>query len=120
MLKEKQISEVTDELPVFQNLNVSDQSTVSASQSIVAAVENLIEVVGVNETKIFSQLTEQDYQELVRILDDLIDVVGEDENHMLAAVMDFISILIENYENENVPELINDSVSDSIMDVEIQ
>ncbi|MYB63783.1 hypothetical protein F4X73_03750 [Candidatus Poribacteria bacterium] len=96
-------------------MNVSDRSTVSASQSIVTAIENLIDVVGVNENNIFPQLTEQDYQELVRILDDLIDVVGEDENHLLAAVMDFISILIENYENENVPELIDDFVSDSII-----
>ena len=101
-------------------LNVSDRNSVPASQPLVAAVENLIEVVGVNETKIFSQLTEQDYQELVRILDDLIDVIGEDENHILAAIMDFISILIEKYENENVPELIDDFVSNSIVDVEIQ
>lgn len=78
----------------------------TASQSIVLAIENLIEVVGVNENNIFPQLTEQDYQELVRILDALIDGVGEDENHLLAAVMDFISILIEDYENENVPDLI--------------
>ena len=70
------------------------------------------------ENNFIPPLTEQDYQELVRILDDLIDVVGEDENHLLATVMDFISILIENYENENVPELIDDFVSDSIADVE--
>ncbi len=100
--------------------NISNRNSVSASQSIVTAIENLIEVVGVSETNLLPQLTEHDYQELVRILDDLIDVVGEDENHLLAAVMDFISILIDNYENENVPELIDDFVSDSIVDVEIQ
>ncbi len=73
---------------------------------LVPAVKNLIEAVGENETHLFVSLTESDYQELVKILDDLIDVVGNDENHILATVMDFISILIENYEDEHVPELI--------------
>ena len=30
---------------------------------------------------------------------------GEDENHSLASLMEILGILIENYEQENVPEL---------------
>ena len=41
------------------------------------------------------------------ILDDLIDVVGEDENHPLASLMEVIGVLIEKYEAEQVPELID-------------
>lgn len=80
-------------------------NTVPIFQSVVTAVENLIEAVGESEMHLFASLTERDYQELVRILDNLIDVVGEDENHILATMMDFISVLIENYEDEHVPEL---------------
>ena len=72
---------------------------------LVPALENLIEAVGDSETHLFTSLTDHDYQKLVKILDALIDVIGEDENHILVTVMDFISILIENYEDEHVPEL---------------
>jgi hypothetical protein len=35
----------------------------------------------------------------------LIDVVGEDEAHPLAPLMEVVGVLIEKYEDENVPEL---------------
>ena len=105
MIKEQQIKESSNGLSVLQKLEPSTPNTVSVSLPIITAVKNLIEAVGESETHLFASLTDGDYQELVKILDDLIDVVGEDENHLLAAVMDFISILIENYENEHVPEL---------------
>lgn len=50
-------------------------------------------------------LSESDYQKLVTMLDNLIDEVGEDENHPLASLMEIIGILIEKYEQENVPEI---------------
>ncbi len=105
MINEKQIKESFNELSALEKLNTPNLNTVPFSLSLVTAVKNLIEVVGENETHLFSSLTERDYQELVKILDGLIDVVGEDENHLLATVMDFISILIENYEDKHVPEL---------------
>ena len=40
------------------------------------------------------------------MLDDLIDEVGEDEAHPLASLMEIVGVLIENYEAENVPELV--------------
>ena len=48
---------------------------------------------------------EAEYDQLVDILDQLIDQVGEDENHPLASLMEVISVLIERYEDEHVPEL---------------
>lgn len=48
---------------------------------------------------------EASYQQLVEWLDLLIDEVGEDEQHPLASLMDILGILIENYENEHIPEL---------------
>lgn len=50
--------------------------------------------------------TESAYEILVELLDRLIDQVGEDEFHPLASMMDVIGVLIENYETENVPELV--------------
>jgi HTH-type transcriptional regulator/antitoxin HigA len=48
---------------------------------------------------------DHDYQELVDLLDRITDEVGEDENHPLASLMDVLGVLIENYEDEHVPEL---------------
>ena len=50
---------------------------------------------------------EQEYRQLVSTLDELIDTVGEDESHPLASLMDVIGVLIESYENEHVPEIID-------------
>lgn len=49
--------------------------------------------------------TENDYKNLVALLDNLIDEVGEDQSHPLAAMMEVVGVLIEKYEDENVPEL---------------
>jgi HTH-type transcriptional regulator/antitoxin HigA len=46
-----------------------------------------------------------EYQHLVDLLDMLIDHVGEDETHSLASLMELIGVLIERYEDENVPEI---------------
>ena len=49
--------------------------------------------------------TEADYRELVELLDRITDEVGEDETHPLASLMDVLGVLIQKYEDENVPEL---------------
>ncbi len=49
--------------------------------------------------------TEAEYERLVEILDQLIDEVGEDEDHPLASLMEVIGVLIERYEDEQVPEI---------------
>jgi len=49
--------------------------------------------------------TEEEYQETVKLLDSLIDEVGEDETHPLASLMDVLGLLIENYENQYLPEI---------------
>ena len=67
----------------------------------------------ISET-IFIPHTEAEYATLVELLDGLrptkghrlIDQVWEDESHPLASMMDAIGVLIENYETENVPELV--------------
>jgi len=51
--------------------------------------------------------TEADYRDLVELLDRITDEVGEDENHPLASLMDVLGVLIEKYEDEHVPELID-------------
>ena len=47
----------------------------------------------------------KEYRELVAFLDTLVDEVGEDENHPLASLMEVIGVLVEKYEDEQVPEL---------------
>ena len=54
---------------------------------------------------VFLPHNEADYRRLVGLLDALIDVVGEDENHPLASLMEVIGVLIERYEDEHVPQL---------------
>jgi HTH-type transcriptional regulator/antitoxin HigA len=55
---------------------------------------------------LFVPRTENEYNRLVIMLDELIDEVGENEAHPLASLMEIIGVLIEYYENANVPELI--------------
>ncbi|MCY3722914.1 hypothetical protein F4X88_16160 [Candidatus Poribacteria bacterium] len=54
---------------------------------------------------VFVPHAQSEYQRLTEVLDSLIDVVGEDEDHPLASLMEVISVLIEKYEDEHVPEL---------------
>ena len=49
--------------------------------------------------------SETEYAALVEVLDRFTDAVGEDETHPLASLMDVLGVLIEKYEDENVPEL---------------
>ena len=49
--------------------------------------------------------TEEEYQRLVAFLDTLIDEVGEEETHPLASLMEVVGVLIERYEEDQVPEL---------------
>jgi HTH-type transcriptional regulator / antitoxin HigA len=49
--------------------------------------------------------TQEEYEQLVDILDRLIDEVGENEQHPLASLMEVIGVLIEKYEDENIPEI---------------
>jgi HTH-type transcriptional regulator / antitoxin HigA len=54
---------------------------------------------------VFVPHNEEEYERLVDMLDGLIDQVGEDENHPLASLMEVIGVLIENYEDEHIPQL---------------
>ena len=54
---------------------------------------------------LFVPHTEREYDRLVQMLDALIDVVGENESHPLASLMEVVSVLVEKYEDEHVPEL---------------
>ena len=49
--------------------------------------------------------TEAEYNSLVALLDELVDEIGEDEAHPLASLMEVVGVLIEKYEDDNVPEL---------------
>lgn len=48
--------------------------------------------------------SEAEYGQPVALLDSMIDEVGEDESHPLASLMEIVGVLIEKYEDENVPE----------------
>lgn len=58
----------------------------------------------INDT-LFVPHNESDYEHLVRLLDSLIDAVGENESHPLASLMEIVGVLIESYENANIPEI---------------
>ncbi len=55
---------------------------------------------------IFVPHNEEKYGQVVTVLDHLVDEVGGDESHSLASLMEALSVLIERYEAEHVPELI--------------
>ena len=73
----------------MQNLDVS--KTTSAWSSLAGTV--------------FVPYSEEEYRRLVALLDNLNDEVGENEAHPLASLMEIVGVLIQNYEDQNVPEL---------------
>jgi HTH-type transcriptional regulator / antitoxin HigA len=52
--------------------------------------------------------TEEEYKRIVAMLDELVDEVGENESHPLASLMEILGVLIEHYENLEVPELVSE------------
>ena len=56
-------------------------------------------------TRCASLARKRKYKELVELLDRVTDRVGENEDHPLASLMDVLGVLIEKYEDEQVPEL---------------
>ena len=54
---------------------------------------------------VFVPHTEVEYCRLVLLLDQLAEEVGNDESHPLASLMEVVGLLIEKYEDEQVPEL---------------
>ncbi len=54
---------------------------------------------------VFVPHTEKDYRRLVVLLNQLVNEVGNDEAHPLASLMEVVGLLIEKYEDEQVPEL---------------
>ena len=58
--------------------------------------------------KVYVPHSEEEYQRLVALLDSFIDEVGEDESHPLASLMEVVSVLIEKYEDEHVPALLDE------------
>jgi len=49
--------------------------------------------------------TEADHTRLVALLDEITDEVGEDENHSLVSLMEVLGSLLEDCENDHIPEL---------------
>ena len=72
---------------------------------MTATLERLLQIWPKVAEVVFVPYTEIEYDRLVATLDALIDEVGENEAHPLASLMDIIGVLIEHYENANVPEL---------------
>ena len=52
-----------------------------------------------------------EYKKAVEFLDKLIDEAGENEKHPLASLMETLSVIVEAYENQHVPESTGDPVS---------
>jgi HTH-type transcriptional regulator/antitoxin HigA len=71
----------------------------------VAQLENLAKEWRPFSTLVCVPRTEEDYNRLVALLDEVTDEVGEDEHHPLASFMDVVGALVEDYEENCVPEL---------------
>jgi HTH-type transcriptional regulator/antitoxin HigA len=60
---------------------------------------------------IFVPSSEEEYEQLVELLDEITDIVRDGESHPLAKMMDVIGVLIEDYEDEHIPEPEGDPIS---------
>ncbi len=59
------------------------------------------------QKKLHVPRTKQEYQETVDLLDNLIDEVGENEERPMASLMEILGVLIEKYEDDHIPELMD-------------
>ena len=53
---------------------------------------------------VFVPSNEMEFEQLVALLDEVTDIVRDEENHPLVNVMDVLGVLIENYEEQHIPE----------------
>jgi hypothetical protein len=90
----------------------------ASSQSLVAAVDMLVSIVGENEHQSITSLTSEDYQRLTRAQDKLTAIVGEDENHFLIPLIKFIGNLIKIHDEESNPPTQADLLSQETDDPE--
>lgn len=60
---------------------------------------------------IFVPTSEAEYNRLVELLDEITDIVRDNETHPLAKMMDVIGVLVEDYEDEHIPEPEGDPIS---------
>ncbi|MDE0689907.1 MAG: hypothetical protein OXI61_17220 [Candidatus Poribacteria bacterium] len=77
----------------------------SFSQSLVAVVDTLVEIVSEDEEHLMASLTTEDHQRLATARDKLIEVVGANENHFLIPLIDFITNLTRIREEESNPSI---------------
>ena len=87
---------------VFTALGPSVAQVDSPSQSLVVAIEMLVDV---PEDQFLASLTDDDCQRLISARDKLIDLIGENENHLFVPLTDFIGRLIEKYKEKFVAVL---------------
>ena len=89
-------------------LSVSAVPTIypeSAYQWLVGVLDGLIDFGQRHGHYGIIKLTEAEYQWIDDVLEELICSVGENENHPLAPLMEFVTRLIDNYEEAYVPKL---------------
>ena len=69
--------------------------------SIAASVAILAGFACKNESEFFTLLMDENCQSLIASLDELIDVVGENDDHLFAPLIHFIGKLVEQYEERS-------------------
>ncbi len=52
--------------------------------------------------------SDEEYNNLVSVLDDIIDEVGENEHHPLSSLMESVGVLVESYEKNNIPKIVEE------------
>ena len=72
---------------------------------LMEVLDTIADIVDRNFSNNFVALKERDYERLDSVLKELIYVVGDDDEHPLAQLMDFIGILITDYENRHFSKL---------------
>ena len=104
---QKQAPVKFDPSPMLQDFNLLAARSVfvakvgNSSRSLVTTVVALVEIVGESVDQLAALLTTDDYRRLAAAREKLIDTVGGDENHFLTPLIDFITNLIGNCDEES-------------------
>ena len=100
----------------FKNISKKDvlcQSpwSVVKTEEIKVLQRQTIEKLKQTSKYIFVPTNEDEYNQIIHLLDEVTDIVRDNEKHPLANLMEVLGLLVENYENQYIPEPESDPIS---------
>ncbi|MCE2415047.1 tetratricopeptide repeat protein [Candidatus Poribacteria bacterium] len=103
---QKQAPFITQPAPLLEAVKSAPRSE-SDYRWLAYVLELLIEIGNRDESLSFNTVLRRDYKQLSFLLEELVLTVGENVHHPAASLMMLVGFLVERYETENIPKLLD-------------